>query len=128
MFKEAKILTNPNLFTQRCFACSIDTPPMQSDDIKGFIQQLETGWTVVENNRIEKSFRFKDFKGALEFVNLIGEIAEEEGHHPDIELGWGLVVVSLMTHKIKGLSKNDFIVASKIDQLPKEKTLLSYMP
>lgn len=121
-------MTNQNLFNQRCFACSIDTPPMEPDMIHELMLSLEAGWSVIDNIKIEKVFRFKDFKGALEFVNFIGEIAEREGHHPDIELGWGRVKVSLMTHKIKGLSRNDFILASKIDQLPKEKTLMSYMP
>ena len=127
-FKEAKILANPNLFTQRCFACSIDTPPMETLSIQEFSKQLEAGWQVIDDVKLEKSFKFKNFKGALEFVNFVGEIAEQEGHHPDIQLGWGRVTISLTTHKIKGLSKNDFILASKIDQIPKEKTLLSYMP
>jgi len=121
-------LSDPNLFNQRCFACSIDTPPMETRLVHELIEQLEAGWTVIDNVRIAKSFRFKDFKGALEFVNLVGAVAEEEGHHPDIQLGWGKVTISLMTHKIKGLSRNDFILASKIDQIPKEKTLMSYMP
>jgi len=101
---------------------------MEAEGIKDLIDELEAGWKVVDNRKIEKSFRFKDFRGALEFVNLVGDVAEEEGHHPDIQLGWGMVHISLMTHKIKGLSKNDFILASKIDQIPKEKTLMSYMP
>ena len=121
-------MANTNLFNQRCFACSIDTPPLEADSIQDLIKELEAGWKVIDNKRIERQFRFKDFKGALEFVNLVGEVAEEEGHHPDIELGWGKVNISLMTHKIKGLSRNDFILASKIDQIPKEKTLMSYMP
>lgn len=124
--KEEKPLANQNLFSQRCFACSIDTPPMDAEGIKDLIEELEAGWKVVDNKKIEKkAFRFKDFKGALEFVNLVGEVAEEEGHHPDIQLAWGMVHISLMTHKIKGLSKkNDFILASKIDQIPKEKKRL----
>lgn len=121
-------MANENLFNQRCFACSIETPPMEADMIQELIQELEAGWKIVDNKKIEKAFRFKDFKGALEFVNLVGDLAEEEGHHPDIQLGWGMVSISLMTHKIKGLSRNDFILASKIDQIPKERTLMSYMP
>lgn len=121
-------MSNQNLFSQRCFACSIDTPPLEADSIQDFYKELEAGWKVVDNKRIEKVFRFKDFKGALEFVNYVGDIAEEEGHHPDVQLGWGIVTISLMTHKIKGLSKNDFIMAAKIDLIPKEKTLMSYMP
>ena len=64
-------MADQNLFKQRCFACSIDTPPMEADVIKDLIVELEAGWKVVDNKKIEKSFRFKDFKGALEFVNLV---------------------------------------------------------
>ncbi len=110
-------MKDPNLFNQRCFACSIDTPPMEQDAISEYSKQIEKGWKVVDEVKIEKSFKFKNFKTALEFVNQVGKIAEEEGHHPDIQLGWGLVVISLTTHKIKGLSKNDFILAAKIDNI-----------
>ena len=121
-------MPNTNLFNQRCFACTIDTPTLDKESSSGLLEELDKGWKVVDNKRIEKSFRFKDFKGALEFVNHVGALAEEEGHHPDIKLGWGYVDIQLMTHKINGLSQNDFILASKIDQIPKEKTLLSYLP
>ena len=76
------------------------------------------GWELnAEAKAISKNFKFKDFAQALSFVNKIGEIAESEEHHPDIELGWGRVKISLTTHAIKGLSENDFIMAAKIDEL-----------
>lgn len=74
-------------------------------------------WYVKNNKFLKRKFKFKNFKESLEFVNNIGNIAEKEGHHPDILFGWGYVRVELTTHTIKGLSKNDFIVAAKIDQI-----------
>ena len=74
-------------------------------------------WHVVDGHHIEKSYEFPNFKSALVFVNRIGEIAEEQGHHPDICFGWGRVTVTLFTHKISGLTESDFIMAAKIDQL-----------
>jgi len=78
---------------------------------------LADGWSLIGVQRIEKEFHFKNFREALAFTNAVGEIAEAENHHPDIGLGWGRVVVTLSTHKIHGLSENDFILAAKIDAL-----------
>ena len=74
-------------------------------------------WSVIEAHHIEKSFPFPNFKSALVFVNRIGDIAEEQGHHPDICFGWGKVTVTVYTHKIKGLTESDFILAAKVDRL-----------
>ena len=75
-------------------------------------------WMLAEDAKsISKNFKFKDFKEALAFVNKVGDIAESEGHHPDIELGWGKVTITLSTHAIGGLSQNDFIVAAKINNI-----------
>jgi 4a-hydroxytetrahydrobiopterin dehydratase len=75
-------------------------------------------WTAVEGRRIERPFEFRDFAQALRFINAIGAIAEEEGHHPDMLVhGWNKVRVTLWTHAIEGLSINDFILASKIDRI-----------
>jgi len=71
----------------------------------------------VDNQRIVKEFHFSDFREALDFTNAVGEVAESENHHPDIQLGWGKVVITLSTHKIHGLSENDFILAAKIDAM-----------
>jgi 4a-hydroxytetrahydrobiopterin dehydratase len=76
------------------------------------------GWSVVNEHHIEKSFAFPDFRKALEFTNRVGEVAEEQGHHPDIFLTWGKVGIKTWTHKIDGLTESDFILAAKIDQLP----------
>jgi len=97
-----------NLLSQlKCKPCSGNTPKLSLDEIQ-----------LNENKEmIFKKFKLKSFKKALHFTNLIGELAEEEGHHPDISLGWGYCLVMIHTHAIKGLSINDFILAAKIDQI-----------
>ncbi|MBP2028716.1 4a-hydroxytetrahydrobiopterin dehydratase [Acetoanaerobium pronyense] len=106
-----------SLKDQKCIPCSIDTLPIQGNELREIMEDLKSGWELVKDIQIEKVFNFKDFKEALDFVNKVGAIAEEDGHHPDIELGWGRVKVKLMTHKIHGLSMNDFILAAKIDDI-----------
>lgn len=80
-------------------------------------EELGSGWEVVSDHHLRKTFEFDDFVGALEFVNRVGELAEEEGHHPDLHLTWGEATVELWTHAIDGLSDNDFIMAAKIEEL-----------
>ncbi len=100
-----------------CEPCSLGTPPLEGEALDTLYKEIDSDWELVEGKKITHKYKFKNFKEALEFVNKVGAIAENEGHHPDIELGWGRVLVSLMTHKIGGLSRNDFIMASKIDDL-----------
>ena len=76
-----------------------------------------TGWEIVDTHRLRKIFKTKDFLSALAYVNKIGELAENEGHHPDLHLGWGRVGVEIWTHKINDLTENDFIIAAKIDDI-----------
>jgi len=90
-------------------------PPLKGEDLGRLAAQVP-GWTVVSDHHITRSFRFPDFKTALDFVNRIGAIAEAEGHHPDITLAWGRVDVLTYTHKIDGLTESDFILAAKVDQ------------
>ena len=106
-----------DLTLERCIPCSLDTPPMKGDILYELLDTLHPQWLLVEETHIERQFKFHDFAEALTFVNKIGELAEAEGHHPDIQLSWGKVKVVLITHKIAGLSRNDFVVASKIDNL-----------
>lgn len=106
-----------NLKNQKCIPCSIDTLPIQGTELRDIMEDLNEGWKLIDDIQLEKLFKFKDFKEALDFVNRVGEIAEEDGHHPDIELGWGRAKIKLMTHKIHGLSMNDFILAAKIDDI-----------
>jgi len=81
------------------------------------MDSLHPQWNVVDEHHLVKVFKFKDFKSALVFTNAVGELAEAEGHHPVIELTWGRVTVTTWTHKINGLSENDFIMASKIEAI-----------
>jgi|SRR3569832_240528 len=100
-----------------CVACEGGVPPLAKAQAQELNKQLK-GWTVSGDNKwLSKEFKFADFKEALAFTNKVGEIAEKEGHHPDIVLSWGKVVIELTTHAIQGLSENDFILAAKIDQL-----------
>jgi len=104
------------LSDKKCISCEIGTPPLKGDELRKFHEQLDN-WEVIEEHHLEKEFKFKDFKEALEFTNKVGEIAEEENHHPDIFLAWGKVKLTLFTHKIDGLSESDFVFAAKVDEL-----------
>lgn len=104
------------LAERRCVPCQGGVPPLRGEALEALHAQL-SGWAVVNEHHLEKTFRFPDFRTALAFVNRIGELAEQEGHHPDIELGWGRVTVRIWTHKVDGLTESDFILAAKIDRL-----------
>jgi 4a-hydroxytetrahydrobiopterin dehydratase len=103
-----------DLSSRQCVPCRGGVPPLTSEEIAPLHSQL-SGWAVVSDHHLKKDYRFKDFKEALAFVNRVGEIAEEQGHHPDICFGWGKVEVTIWTHKIDGLTESDFILAAKID-------------
>ena len=106
-----------DLKNQKCLSCSGNTPKLNENIINEHLSKLNT-WSVNnEQNMIYKKYEFKTFKQALSFTNKVGVIANNEGHHPDISLGWGYSLIMLHTHAIKGLSLNDFIVAAKIDEL-----------
>lgn len=103
----------------KCEPCQGGVPTLTDAEIDQYYLQLQL-WSVVDKGgvkRLERSFHFKDFAQALAFTNNVGEIAEEQGHHPDILTEWGKVTVSWWTHKIGGLHKNDFIMAAKTDEL-----------
>jgi 4a-hydroxytetrahydrobiopterin dehydratase len=102
------------LSEKTCVPCRGGVPPLTGEEIEPLARQVED-WSVVDNHHIQKSFTFPDFQLALEFVNKVGGIAEEQGHHPDIELSWGRAGVTIWTHKIDGLTESDFILAAKID-------------
>lgn len=106
-----------DLINKKCVPCEGGTPPLGEDKIKEYLNQLKTDWEVVENKRIRKEFKFKDFPEAVSFVNKVAEIAEREDHHPDIHIFYRKVVIELWTHAVGGLSENDFILASKIEVL-----------
>ena len=106
-----------NFMQKQCTPCKGGVEPLKGDALKDRIDKLDHGWEVVEEHHLQKEFKFPDFKEALSFVNKIGQLAEQEGHHPDIYLGYGKVKVLLWTHKIDGIHENDFIVAAKIEEL-----------
>jgi len=97
--------------------CRGGVPPLVGKELSGLLEQLD-GWILVAEHHLEKEYRFPNFAEGLEFVNRVGEIAEAEGHHPDISLAWGRVAIKIWTHKIDGLTESDFILAAKIDQIP----------
>lgn len=106
-----------DLSKEKCVPCSLGTEPLSEEEIKSFMDLVSNDWIVDSSGHLFRKFKFKDFAQALNFTNELGKIAETEGHHPDIFLAWGKVEITLFTHKIKGLSDNDFILAAKIDKL-----------
>jgi 4a-hydroxytetrahydrobiopterin dehydratase len=105
-----------DLASKNCVPCRGGVPPMKGKQLQGYQSQLP-GWKVVQEHHLEKTFTFPNFKSALAFTNKVGQLAEQQGHHPDIHLAWGKVTITLWTHKIDGLSESDFILAAKMDQL-----------
>lgn len=104
------------LASKTCVPCRGGVPPLKGAELKALESQV-AGWTVVNEHEIQKAFTFPDFAKALAFVNRVGEVAEQQGHHPDIFLTWGRVEIRTWTHKIDGLTESDFILAAKIDEL-----------
>jgi 4a-hydroxytetrahydrobiopterin dehydratase len=105
------------LASEKCIPCRGGVPPLKGDDLTKLARELGGGWDVADEHQLEKQFTFPDFAQALAFTNKIGALAEEEQHHPDILLGWGKVGVTLWTHVVDGLTRADFVLAAKIDQL-----------
>jgi len=106
-----------NLQNQKCEPCSIGTPKMEQTEIDKNLKEVP-GWQQVEN-KIQKNYTFKDFVHLMEFTNKMADVAEQEGHHPDFHVSYNKLNVMIYTHKIDGLSINDFILAAKIDKLPR---------
>jgi 4a-hydroxytetrahydrobiopterin dehydratase len=106
----------PGLAAKTCVPCRGGVPPLTGPELAALAAQVKD-WQVVGEHHIKKSFKFPDFRKALEFTNRVGELAEQQGHHPDIFLAWGRVDITIWTHKIDGLTESDFILAAKIDQL-----------
>lgn len=90
---------------------------MRGEVLQEWIAQIDSGWKVIEDHRLERAYQFPDFQSAMNFALQVGRIAEQQNHHPDLVIGWGQVMVKLWTHKINGLHANDFILAAKIDAL-----------
>ncbi|HEX8283991.1 MAG TPA: 4a-hydroxytetrahydrobiopterin dehydratase [Pyrinomonadaceae bacterium] len=102
------------LLNKHCVPCHGGVPRLAGAEIEPLAAQLE-GWEVVEEHHLSKAYEFKNFADALDFVNRAGGVAEAEGHHPDIEFGWGYARLKIYTHAIDGLSESDFVLAARID-------------
>ena len=100
-----------------CVPCKGGVPPLKGNDLAKLRTELKPGWQTVKEHQLEREFKFKDFREALDFTNEVGELAEEQGHHPDILLAWGKAEVTIYTHKIDGLTESDFVLAAKIDRV-----------
>jgi 4a-hydroxytetrahydrobiopterin dehydratase len=112
-----EIVTVTALVTKTCTPCRGGIPPLTVDEVAVFRKQVPD-WSIQdEARRIERTYPFKNFAGAFTFVRKVAEMAEAEGHHPDISFGWGYARVSLQTKKIQGLHENDFIMAAKFDDI-----------
>lgn len=105
------------LAARECVPCKGGVPPLKGAEIDSLLQQIGSGWQVIEEHHLENEFGFKDFRQALDFTNRVGMMAEEQFHHPDIYLAWGRVRVVIWTHKIDGLTESDFVFAAKTQGL-----------
>ncbi len=105
------------LADKKCVPCRGDAPRLSTEEIAGLHRHVPE-WEIILGHHLRRTFRFEDFKDALRFVNRVGEVAEAEGHHPNISFTWGLVEVEIWTHAIDGLAETDFVLAAKIDRLP----------
>jgi 4a-hydroxytetrahydrobiopterin dehydratase len=117
MFADQVESESAGLAQERCVPCEGGVASLDGDAARKYFAELGDGWRLVGVQRIEKEYRFVNFVDALRFTNRIGEVAEAEGHHPEIVLGWGRVKIYLWTHAADGLTKNDFVLAAKISQL-----------
>ena len=109
-----------DLIKKKCAPCEGGVIPFDISEIHKYQKKVD-GWDIIKNNEniffLEKKFTFKNFLESQKFVNKVGQISEEEGHHPEISFGWGYAKINITTHAIKGLSENDFILAAKIDKI-----------
>ena len=109
-------MATEQLADRKCVPCKGGVSPIKGRELDG-LKKVVPQWSVVNEHHLTREFKFPDFKQALEFVNRVGALAEEQGHHPDILLAWGKAGITLWTHKIDGLTESDFIMAAKIDRL-----------
>jgi 4a-hydroxytetrahydrobiopterin dehydratase len=106
-----------SLANRDCVPCKGGVPPLKGESLRQYQTELGGNWELIDEQRLEKTYKFKNFREALNFTVLVGELAESVGHHPDIFLTWGKVKITIWTHKISGLTESDFILAAKVDSL-----------
>ena len=104
------------LAQENCIPCRGGVPPLKGEELDALQEKLGNGWQIINEHHLEKEYIFADFIQALDFTVKVGEVAENQGHHPDIYLAWGKVKLTILTHKIDGLTESDFILAAKADQ------------
>jgi 4a-hydroxytetrahydrobiopterin dehydratase len=108
-----------DLASKHCVPCRGGVAALKGKELQDLARQV-SGWKVVNEHHLAREYAFPDFKTALEFVNRVGEVAEQEGHHPNIAFTWGKVEITVYTHKVDGLTESDFILAAKLEQLPRQ--------
>ena len=106
-----------DLSAKNCVSCKGGIPPLELSEAEALLAQAPEWEMVAGATRLHRSFKFKNFQTAMDFVQKVGAIAEQEDHHPDIEFGWGYANILIFTHKIDGLHENDFILAAKINDI-----------
>ncbi len=106
-----------SLVSQHCVPCEGGTPPLSPPEVKKYLSELKLPWENIDDKKIRHEFKFQNFKEAIAFINRVAELAESENHHPDLHIFYNRVVIELSTHAVKGLSENDFILASKIEKI-----------
>ena len=105
-----------DLAKKTCIPCKGGVPPLKGAKLDDLLEKLKNNWKIIKEHHLEKEYSFKNFKEALDFTIKVGELAENQGHHPDIFLAWGKVKLTIWTHKIDGLTESDFIFAAKADK------------
>lgn len=110
-------MATTRLAQKECVPCKGGVPPLEGAPLRELQRELNADWKVVDEHHLEKRFEFPDFRTALDFTVKVGELAEQQGHHPDLYLSWGEVRVEIWTHKIEGLTESDFVLAAKIEEL-----------
>ena len=105
------------LAQKQCVPCKGGVPPLKGSELNRLQEELDPEWRVLNEHQLEREYKFADFRQALAFTDKVGELAEQQNHHPDIYLAWGKVKLALWTHKIDGLTESDFIFAAKVDKI-----------
>ena len=105
-----------DLAKKNCIPCKGGVPPLKGTQLDDLLDKLKNDWKIINEHHLEKEYSFKNFKEALDFTVKVGELAEIQGHHPDIFLAWGKVKLTIWTHKIDGVTESDFIFAAKADK------------
>jgi len=100
-----------------CIPCSSDIPPLDKEKSTEFLKKLQKEWEIDDFGHLRRYYNFQNFQEAMEFANEVAKISEQEGHHPDLKIGWGYCTIEIWTHKINGLSDSDFFLAAKLDNL-----------